>query len=303
MTKTAIKIVPTSNDTIVKFEADYFLTEHSSHEFENIDQAGNSPLAQQLFYLPFVKRVFIAQNFVAIDRYDIVSWADVQQEVADQIQEYLNNGGVVLSETKTTKTTKKVPVTVYAESTPNPEVLKFVTNKKIVLQAFEYEKHDDLTLAPLAKELFAFPFVKELFIDENYIAIAKIPSVEWLEITPDLREFIRAYLEAGNPVVTTGAQPLQHAKSSQNPVDVANLDPTSKEIIGILDEYVKPAVAGDGGNIMFDSYDAPSQTLKVVLQGACSGCPSSTVTLKNGIETMMREMLPGKVEFVEAVNG
>ena len=300
MNSTEIKVVPTANDAIVKFEADYFLTQHSSHEFDNIDQAKNSPLAQQLFHLPFVKRIFIAQNFVAIDKYDIVTWADVQQEVADQIKTYLNDGGIVISETTSPK---KVPVTIYAESTPNPNVLKFVANKKLVLNAFEFKNIDEAKEAPLAQELFHFPFVKELFMDENYISISKYDMAEWNDITPEIREFIRNYLEQGKPIVTDNATASQQQTTAQEAVAFENLDDTSKEIVNILEEYVKPAVAGDGGNIMFESYDPASKTVKVILQGACSGCPSSTITLKNGIETMLKEMLQGKVTTVEAVNG
>jgi len=302
MKHTEIKVVPTANDNIVKFEAEYFLTQHSSHEFDTIDQAKNSPLAQQLFHLPFVKRVFIAQNFVAIDKYEVVDWIDVQQEVADQIKDYLNSGSIVIEETS--NASKKVPVTIYAESTPNPSVLKFVANKKLVLKIYEFKNIDETKEAPLAKELFSFPFVKELFMDENYISISKYDIAEWNDITPELREFIRAYLEEGKAVVTENATAAQEQTATTKTVtDFENLDDTSKEIIDILEEYVKPAVAGDGGNIMFESYDPQSKTVKVILQGACSGCPSSTITLKNGIETMLKEMMQGRVEIVEAVNG
>ena len=295
----------TSNPGIIKFEANVFLVRHISYEFGNIDEAKVSPLAQELFHLPFVKRIFIAQNFIAIDKYDIVEWEDVQQEVADQIAVYLNSGKPVVIEAEEKKT-KKVPVTVYAESTPNPAVLKFVANKKLVTQIHEFKSIDDTENAPLAKALFHFPFVKELFMDENYISVTKYDMAEWNTITPELREFITAYLQEDKEVVSAG-----HSNSTANgskdtttpTVDYENLDDTSKEIVSIIDEYIKPAVAGDGGNIMFESYDPESKEVKVILQGACSGCPSSTVTLKNGIETMLKEMLNGKVETVEAVNG
>ena len=126
MTDIKILIKPTSNKTIVKFEADCFLTNHSSYEFDSIDEAKSSPLAQQLFYLPFVKKVYISSNFIAIERYNIVEWADVQEEVAFQIKDYLSKGGIVISENTNES---KIAVTVYAESTPNPGVLKFVCNK------------------------------------------------------------------------------------------------------------------------------------------------------------------------------
>lgn len=300
-----INIVPTTTASIVKFEADKFLTRHENFEFRNIDEAKKSPLAQQLFYLPFVKTVYIAQNFIAIEKYDIVEWPDVQEEVAEQIESYLNKGGEVIMETKTTS--GKVPVTVYAESTPNPAVMKFVANKKLVLNSVEFKNIDDAKHAPLVQKLFHFPFVKEVFIDENYVSIQKYDMAGWEEITMELREFIRNYLEEGNDVLTK--ESIETAEASkieaENDQQAAfeHLDDTSQQIVAILDEYIKPAVASDGGNILFDSYNEDNKTVKVILQGACSGCPSSTMTLKSGIETMLRDMLRGKVEYVEAVNG
>ncbi len=295
-----IKIEPTSNPGIVKFEANHFLTQHTSYEFENIDQAKNSLLAQQLFYLPFVKRVFIAQNFVAIDKFDIVEWADVQEEVAEQIKIYLNSGQPVVTDAETNK---KAPITIYAESTPNPAVLKFVANKKLVTTGHEFKNIDDAQEAPLVQELFHFAFVKEVYIDENYISISKYDMADWNDITLEIREFLRIYLEQGKEILTANATVSKSKVEKQADLDFENLDDVSKDIINIIEEYIKPAVASDGGNILFDSYDPESKGVKVILQGACSGCPSSTFTLKNGIENMLKEMLKDKVEYVEALNG
>lgn len=296
-----ITIQPTTKPTIVKFEANKFLTQHENFEFHNIEEAERSPLAQQLFHLPFVKTVYIAQNFVALEKYNIVHWKDVQQEVADSIAAFLNDGGVVV--TPSGDSDRKIPVTVYAESTPNPTVMKFVSNKKLVLQTLEYKNIDEAKHAPLAKALFHFPFVKEVFLDENYLSITKYDMAEWEEITSELREFIREYLEQGKEVVSED-QHQEVTTSTETPtIEEVQLDDTSKEIVAILEEYIKPAVASDGGNIMFESYDADEKLVKVVLQGACSGCPSSTFTLKNGIENMLKEMLHGRVEKVEAING
>lgn len=302
MQNITIKIQPTAKPTIVKFEANKFLTKHESFEFHNIEEAQRSPLAQQLFHLPFVKTVYIAQNFVALEKYNIVHWKDVQQEIADQITSFINNGGVVV--TPSNGELKKVPATVYAESTPNPTVMKFVSNKKLVLQTVEFKNIDDAKNAPLAKALFHFPFVKEVFIDENYLSIMKYDIAEWEDITAELREFIREYLEQGKDVlIEDGAQPTPGSNEEKAPVRELKLDDTSKEIVAILDEYIKPAVASDGGNILFESYDENEKLVRVILQGACSGCPSSTFTLKNGIETMLKEMMQGRVERVEAING
>lgn len=304
MSNYSVKIQPTNKPAIVKFETNRFLTKHQGYEFANIDEAKNSPIAKQLFFLPFVKTVYIAQNFIAIEKYDIVEWEDIQDEVASQIEEFLNKGGVVVEEKDENK---NIPVSVYAESTPNPGVMKFVANKKLVLQAFEFKSIDDTKKAPLAQKLFHFPFVKEIFIDENYISIHKYDIAEWEEITLELREFITNYLQQGNEVVSAeAAQNSTGSKTGEKTAlkpEIENLDDTSQQIVAILDEYIKPAVASDGGNILFDSYNSENKTVKVILQGACSGCPSSTMTLKNGIETMLRDMLHGQVEYVEAVNG
>jgi len=298
-----IEVKATTNKSIVKFEADQFLVNHESYEFKNIDEASKSPLAQKLFHLPFVKTVYLAQNFVAIEKYDIVAWEDVQEELKNQLEDLLNDGTVIIKEDS--QQTKKIPVTVYAESTPNPKVMKFVANKKLVLQSIEFKNIDDASHSPLAKALFHFPFVKEVFLDENYVSVSKYDVADWNDITLELREFIRSYIEDGKKILEEGATQKTSGEdivNSSSP-SIENLDDTSKEIVAILDEYIKPAVASDGGNIMFDSYDEETKTVKVILQGACSGCPSSTFTLKNGIENMLKEMLHNKVNTVEAING
>lgn len=306
MSDYTLEISKTSNNNIIKFIANSLLTT-TSYEFKNIDEAKSSPLAQQLFYLPFVKTVYISQNFIAIEKYDIVEWKDVQEEVGESILEYLNEGEPVITETTTN--TKKVPVTIYAEVTPNPTVMKFVADKTLTTSIFEYKNIEEATDSPLARALFDFPFVKEVFINSNYISITKHNSVDWNDISMELREFIRQFIHDGKLVINDG---IINATNAGNKTisQIHTLEKNQKartelekEIISILDEYVKPAVAGDGGNILFKSFDEATKTVKVILQGACSGCPSSTVTLKNGIEAMLKEMLKGQVNTVEAING
>lgn len=168
---------------------------------------------------------------------------------------------------------------------------------------FEFTSIDDAKLSPLATELFHFPFVKSIFLDENFVSITKYDVAEWNDITLELREFIRTYIENGKEIVVANAKETLQKTTKQLDDNFETLDDVSKEIINILEEYVKPAVASDGGNIYFESYDKETQKVKVVLQGACSGCPSSTFTLKSGVENMLKEMLPGKVSSVEAING
>lgn len=297
MSKISIKV--TNNPSIVKFELDSFITKGQSFEFKNIDETTNSPLAKQLFYLPFVKTVFISSNFIAIEKFSIVEWSDVQNEVAEQIEQFIKDGGTIIE----TSTTKKTPITVYGETTPNPAVMKFVANKLLTKTMLECKNIDETKASPLAQELFKFPFVKEVFIDENYISITKYEITEWDEITLEVRTFIKEYLENGKKVVDESliTQTKNHEKQQETYFD--NLDATSQQIVNIIEEYIKPAVQGDGGNIMFDSFDVKSKIVKVVLQGACSGCPSSTFTLKNGIENMLKQMLNDNEIVVEAING
>lgn len=293
-----ITVVPTNNPKIIKMEANHFLVK-GNYEYKNIDEAKDSPLAQQLFYLPFIKTVYIASNFVALERFDIVEWDDVKDEVAQQLVEYLNAGEPIVNEVDVKK---KQPITVYAEVTPNPAVMKFVSNKRIVPSTYEFKNIDDAKDSPLAKELFHLPFVKEVFMDENYVSVTKYEVADWEEINMQLREFIRDYLADGKEVVT--AEAIQKSKETIEQKNTqTQYDDTSQQIIDILEEYVKPAVASDGGNILFQSYEEQSGTVSVILQGACSGCPSSTFTLKNGIETMLKNMMGEKIKEVVALNG
>ncbi|MEM9361218.1 MAG: NifU family protein [Bacteroidota bacterium] len=293
-----ITVIQTNNPKILKFEANHFLVK-GNYEFKNIDDAKQSPLAQQLFYLPFIKTVYVSGNFVALERFDIVEWNDVKGEVAQQLVEYLNTGQTIVNEEVTNK---KEAITVYAEVTPNPAVMKFVANKKIVPAIYEFKNIDEAKDSKLAQELFHFPFVKEVFFDENYVSVSKYDMAQWEDVTLELREFIRNFLAEGKEVVSEKAMEVTKNSSSTAALD-KEYDDTSLQIIDILEEYVKPAVASDGGNILFQSYEQDSRTVNVILQGACSGCPSSTFTLKNGIETMLKNMMGDKINEVVAING
>ncbi len=295
-----ITVKETNNPAILKFETNHFLTEQKNFEYKNIDEAKNSPLAQQLFYLPFIKTVYISGNFIALERYDIVDWNDVKDEVAQQMVEYLNAGEPVVNEELKAQ---KVAVTVYAEVTPNPSVMKFVASRRIVPATLEYKNIDEAKDSALAKELFHFPFVKEVFFDENYVSVTKFDIAEWDDITLELREYIRNFIADGKEVASTQSIVQKSKEAPSKLLQDENLDDTSKQIIDILEEYVKPAVASDGGNILFKSYEEDTKTVNVILQGACSGCPSSTYTLKNGIETMLKNMMGDKVKEVVALNG
>lgn len=206
---------------------------------------------------------------------------------------------------------RKVPVSIYAEMTPNPAVLKFVANMRLIEEdSVEFKNIEEARPSPLATRLFHYPFVKEVFISANYVAITRYDIVEWEDVTMEVRELIRDFLAEGNPVMTSPVKQDAGEEAVQTPPvqqlhpeakDPENWEEIEKKIAQLLDEYVKPAVEQDGGNIRFLQYD--EGIVKVLLQGACSGCPSSTMTLKQGIENLLNQMLPGQIKDVVAVNG
>ena len=256
-----ITIQETNNPKILKFEANQFLVQVDSYEYSNIDDAKAAPLAQQLFHLPFVKKVYISGNFVAIERYDIIEWEDVKNEVASQIENYLNKGGAIISSFDE----KKEAITIYAESTPNPSVLKFVSNKILVTTSFEFNSIEEAKLSPFATALFQFPFVKSIFLDKNYVSITKFDIVEWEGITLELRTFIKNFIEQKKEIVSSNAVEVLEKTTNQLDKAYEKLDDTSKEIINIIEQYIQPAVASDGGNILFESYSDDDKIVKVIL--------------------------------------
>ncbi|MCP4883231.1 MAG: NifU family protein [Flavobacteriales bacterium] len=296
MTMSKIKIEYTSNPAIIKFVAHKILTE-SSFEYNSIDDAKNSALVQQLFHLPFVKKVFITANFIALEKFDILEWKEVEKELQEILEAYLEQNESVFSEDQ-----KEQIVEVYAESTPNPNVQKFVTNKLLSNQNIELSDKEAARKVPLAFELFEFPFVKEVFISDNYVSIQKSNDLEWFEVNNALRDFLKEYLQSDRRIVSEGYVPVVKTSQTDNKKFKVTDDDISKEIIAVLEEYIKPAVAGDGGNIQFLSYVAETKEVNVLLQGACNGCPSSTITLKNGIEATLKQLLPGKIGAVNAMN-
>ncbi len=181
-------------------------------------------------------------------------------------------------------------ITLYTESNPNPNSLKFVANFMLVPsgQTFDYPSKEAAQESPLATELFGFEYVKRVFMMNNFITVTKDDETDWHEIAGSLKQYIKEYLEAEKPV-------LKSAALFEDTVD-ENEPEINQKIRAILDEYVRPAVEGDGGAITFHSFE--EGTVKVLLQGACSGCPSSTMTLKAGIENLLKRMLPEVKEVV-----
>lgn len=190
--------------------------------------------------------------------------------------------------------TESIQYNIYFESNPNPNSLKFVANT-MLLPAGEYYDFQDIDSASnseLAQELFTYPFVNGVFFMSNFVTVSKDAETDWDEVKDGLKQHIKGYLESGKSVVKEHFKP-----------EVVQAEPDSDVVTtikNVLDEYIKPAVESDGGAIAFDSFEAG--TVRVILQGSCSGCPSSTLTLKAGIENLLKRMVP-EVENVEAVNG
>ena len=260
--------------------------------FNDDSKSEQFPLVKQLFFLPFVKSITLDKHLILIEKLDFLDWKDVQEEVIDQIEKFLNDGGLIYQVNN--------PVTIYAESTPNPNVIKFVANKKLVNIAHEFKTSESANYCFIAKALFNHDFVKEIYIDFNFISVTINEKFTWDEFTMQIREFILSYIKDGNQIIDSS---YDVQNSTSEGIDQSNMDEISKKISALIDEQIKPAVASDGGNILFQSYDNESMEVKVILQGACSGCPSSTYTLKNGIETMLKDFLPGKISNVVAING
>lgn len=189
-----------------------------------------------------------------------------------------------------TKNIDKKVVNLYMESNPNPNSLKFVANFMLLPDGVSYDFPNEASAkdAPLANELFKYDFVDRVFYMSNFITVTKKEEFEWAEIKDQIKEHIQVFLESGQPIIKD---------TVQDEVFDENDSETVKKIKGILDEYIRPAVEQDGGAISFHSYQ--DGVVKVLLQGSCSGCPSSTVTLKAGIENLLKRMLP-EIKSVEA---
>ena len=197
--------------------------------------------------------------------------------------------------------------TIYMENTPNPEVMKFVANKILTEDSIEMLNNKNSDQVPLAMELFKFPFIKSIFISYNFISITKNNDIDWYEISTEVREFINNYLNKNNFVNNFKSYANTEVKSKNDDViedaaiDTKNLSDIEKEIVSIINQYIQPAVAADGGSIVFKSYE--DGIVYVILKGACSGCPSSTITLKQGIENLLKQKLGSQIEEVKACNG
>jgi len=227
--------------------------------------------------------------------------------------DHQNNFVLTFVKTITMSEDSKIPVTVYSEVTPNPAVMKFVADRMLVPtgEIAEYLSLEETKgSSTLAESLFQFPFVSGIFISRNFLAITKNESIGWDMIHSEVRSFITEFLQSNEVAVQnipesktrefdsadqTGEEKAEKVAISIEPEINTELD---KMIVSLLEEYVQPAVESDGGAIHFKSFNEESGQVTVVLKGACSGCPSSTATLKGGIETLLKSHLPEVTEVV-----
>ncbi|MBS1917858.1 MAG: NifU family protein [Bacteroidetes bacterium] len=185
-------------------------------------------------------------------------------------------------------------ISIYTEMTPNPETMKFVANKLLYPgKSIDFPDVESAKPSPLAVELFGFPFIKSVFIASNFVTLTKIQETDWNDVIPSIRLFLKEYLEEGKPVINE--EEIVVVPKEGNTI-LADDDDVVKRIKELLENYVKPAVEMDGGAIQFKSYD--DGVVNLMLQGSCSGCPSSMITLKAGIEGMMKRMIPEVKEVV-----
>jgi Fe-S cluster biogenesis protein NfuA len=203
---------------------------------------------------------------------------------------------------------QKLPITVYAESTPNPNTMMFGTNISLAPGniTLEFTDKSQTKGAPLASELFQMPFVTRVFISNNFVTVTKNDLISWQDVVLDVREYIQQFLQEGKQAVTAVVQNQETVSPKANvnqesyisaPANHQRpINEIEERIVEILEEYIRPAVEGDGGAIHFKSFEDGKVT--VVLRGSCSGCPSSTITLKNGIENLMTRMIPEVKEVV-----
>jgi len=186
-------------------------------------------------------------------------------------------------------------ISIYTEMTPNPETMKFVANKLLYPgKSIDFPDAESAKPSPLAQELFAFPFIKAVFIASNFVTLTKTSETEWTDVIPSVRQFLKDYLEEGKAVINE--EELATTKQESGNTITADDEDVVVRIKELLDNYVRPAVEMDGGAIQFKSYN--NGVVNLMMQGSCSGCPSSMITLKAGIEGMMKRMIPEVKEVV-----
>lgn len=288
-----VQIEKTENYKIIKFVTDYTLIPGGVQLDRNSDLS-QIPMAVELFKIPLIESIFITANFIAVEGNDPLELEKKSEEIRNLISdELLENPRVYRS------TEKKQIFPIYAEMTPNPSVMKFVSTKMILDGFLEVEKNQRNPEIPLAEEIFEqFDFLEKVFISDNFVAVTKNQDHPWHEVMNAVRSLIAEYLQ--NNGIVAKIPPQKHESPVQKIID-REYSEDEKIIADILAQHIAPAVENDGGKISLIDYDQSTKTAKMLLQGACAGCPSANATLKNGIENLLKQFVPELVEKVEAI--
>jgi Fe-S cluster biogenesis protein NfuA len=202
------------------------------------------------------------------------------------------------------------PVTIYAEMTPNPNTMKFVADHMLITSGEIVEflsPSDSKGYSTLADALFNFPFVTKIFIAQNFVTVTKNDMIEWSDVSLEMRDFIREWLMENEEAVQKIPEQSKIEVVSESEIKTTNISPVintemDQKIVDLINEYIQPAVEQDGGAIHFQSYNEDNGQVTVILKGSCSGCPSSTATLKGGVENLLKSHIP-EINEVVALNG
>lgn len=287
-----ITIQKTDNQNIIKFITPQTLIE-GSLDLDRNSEIEHIPLAKELFNFPFINKIFITANFIAVGKENVVEWELIAPNLSNIIAESLENfPEIVLPKNDTI---------LQLEQTPNPEVIKFVADRPLITGFLELKSKEDAKQVPLAKKLFEeLDCIKEIFINDYYLSITKTENADWEQCLEPIQQCLSDFFHSGEKISHIEGI---HQETQAQSINNRKFTETEEKINAILAEYVAPAVENDGGKISLISFDEHTKTAKMLLQGACSGCPSSTITLKMGIENLLKNLLPDVVENVEAVNG
>ena len=247
------------NDDLASFRWNFKLNIENK-KYNTVEEAKDLPLAKEMFYLPFIKSVSIAKNEMLLERFDIVSWKDVLDEVKKIIEKKLQS---IFSDKFKMDEKKENIITLYAESTPNPKVMKFVCNKLLTKKIHEVKRGDSSNKSKFINSIFSFEYVEQVFLNGNYISVTLGENYYWDSHVNNFREFLKEKLD--NEFDFSAVDKNEGGDNSPNN---ESLDKVSRQIIKIIEEYIKPSVAMDGGNILFKKYHPKEKLVEVVLQGA-----------------------------------
>lgn len=292
----------TDENTVVKFIANKIISSGGAKTFHSKEEASSSLLIQQLFHHGFVERVLVVANLIVVQQDGTVDWEVQKPKFLNEIQRYFQTHDSLWLDMPSDGS--QLPGEVYIEQTPNPEVMKFACNYLLFSGLLEFTDQSQACHSPIALALFEQVGVSQLFISENYISITKEEDFAWEEIQYTLRDTLAGLLKNGvkvldTPLLTTERRQLAPPALPMQG-STQKLQGIEKEISDLLEEHITPAVSMDGGHISLESYEPKSGKVTVRLHGACSGCPSSTVTLKDGIEKLLKRVMPHKVSEVLA---